>query len=78
VQRHAMEAWKGRAGFQELVGKDPLITRYLNDVEIKSCFDPGYYLRHLDTIYRRVFGRSGGKGARGLSRRRGTGRKRKA
>jgi adenylosuccinate lyase len=78
VQRHAMEAWKGRAGFQELVGKDPLITRYLNDAEIEACFDPRYYLRHLDTIYRRVFGSSAGKGARGLSRGRVTGRKRKA
>ena len=73
VQRHAMAAWEGRvrwhggAGFQELVSKDPLITRYLTEAEIESCFDPAYYLRHLDTIYRRVFGAS----RNGKSQRRG-------
>ncbi|HJU04034.1 MAG TPA: lyase family protein, partial [Nitrospiraceae bacterium] len=78
VQRHAMSAWEGarlgapgdgrvqltgQTGFQESVSKDPLITRYLSADEIKSCFDPRYYLRHLDTIYRRVFGNSSRKGS---------------
>ncbi len=58
VQRNAMEGWKGGAGFQDLVGKDPFITKYLSQAEIKACFDPRYYLRHLDTVYRRVFGRA--------------------
>ena len=83
VQRHAMEPWKGAClgapgargwnsgvgRFQELVSKDPLITRYLSDAEIKSCFDPAYYLRHLNTIYRRVFDRKGSRGRRPLPRR---------
>ncbi|MER3423887.1 MAG: adenylosuccinate lyase [Nitrospiraceae bacterium] len=58
VQRNAMEAWKGRAGFQELVSKDSLITKYLSPAQIADCFDPKHYLRHLDTVYRRVFGSS--------------------
>jgi len=66
VQRNAMEAWKGGAKFQELVAKDPLISRYLNASQIEACFDPKYYLRHLSRIYARVFadasGASGGKG----------------
>jgi adenylosuccinate lyase len=57
VQRCAMGAWKGRAGFQELIGKDPLVTRYLTSSRIQACFDPKYYLRHLDKIYQRVFGK---------------------
>lgn len=56
VQRNAMEGWKGGASFQDLVGKDPFITKYLSQADIKACFDPAYYLRHLDQVYRRVFG----------------------
>jgi len=56
VQRCAMEGWQGRAPFQELVSKDPIVTRYLNQADIDACFDPKYYLRHVDRIYRRVFG----------------------
>src|SRR5207249_3093382 len=56
VQGAAMQAWKGGVGFKELVGKDPFIAKYLSPAQIESCFDPTYYLRHLDTIYRRVFG----------------------
>ncbi|HET6675035.1 MAG TPA: adenylosuccinate lyase [Nitrospiraceae bacterium] len=58
VQRNAMAAWKGGGAFSDLVNKDPLITHYLTAEEIASCFNPVYYLRHLDAIYRRVFGRS--------------------
>jgi adenylosuccinate lyase len=65
VQRCAMGAWKGRAGFQELIGKDPLVTKYLTSLRIQACFDPKYYLRHLDKIYQRVFG----KGAAGKAQR---------
>ena len=59
VQRNAMAAWKGHGGFQELVAKDPFIAKHLTAKEIRSCFDPRHYLRHLNQIYRRVFGRSG-------------------
>jgi len=56
VQGAAMQAWTGGVGFKELVGKDPFIAKYLSTAQIEACFDPSYYLRHLDTIYRRVFG----------------------
>ncbi|TKS60885.1 MAG: adenylosuccinate lyase [Nitrospira sp.] len=55
VQRNAMASWKGAGGFQELVRKDPFIAQHLNKREIAACFNPKYYLRHLDQIYRRVF-----------------------
>ena len=65
VQGNAMEAWKGRAGFQDLVSKDPVVSKYLSAAQIAACFDPTYYLRHLDTIYQRVFGASARKSHRG-------------
>ncbi|OGX08914.1 MAG: adenylosuccinate lyase, partial [Nitrospirae bacterium RIFCSPLOWO2_12_FULL_63_8] len=61
VQRCAMSAWKGRSGFHDLVSKDPFITKRLTHAQIQVCFDPRYYLRHVDTIYRRVFGTGKGR-----------------
>ena len=55
VQRNAMASWKGEGGLRELVSKDPFISQYLKKREIAGCFNPKYYLRHLDRIYRRVF-----------------------
>ncbi len=68
VQRCAMEAWKGKAGFQDLVGKDPVISKALTREQIAACFDPRYYLRHLGKIYRRVFGRGAGTKRTGRGR----------
>jgi adenylosuccinate lyase len=56
IQRCAMEAWKGGVGFQDAVCKDPVVTKHLTAKDIAACFDPAYYLRHLEQIYRRVFG----------------------
>ena len=56
VQRNAMEAWEGRETFHDLVSHDPLISKKLTPAEIKACFDPAWYVRHLDEVYRRVFG----------------------
>lgn len=61
VQRNAMAAWKGGAAFQELISKDPIIAKHLRPAEINACFNPKYYLRHMDQIYRRVFGRTTSK-----------------
>jgi adenylosuccinate lyase len=61
VQRNAMASWRGGGGLQDLVNKDPFISHHLSKEEISTCFNPKYYLRHLDQIYRRVFGRKGGQ-----------------
>ena len=56
VQRNAMEAWEGQGDFYDLVSQDPLISKKLMPAEIKACFEPKWYVRHLDEVYRRVFG----------------------
>ncbi|MBX3333908.1 MAG: adenylosuccinate lyase [Nitrospira sp.] len=58
VQRHAMTSWRGGGGLQDLVSNDPFISRHLTKQDISTCFNPKYYLRHLDRIYQRVFGRT--------------------
>ena len=55
VQGIAMRAWKGEGRFVDLVQRDPTITSRMDGNALMACFDPAYYLRHTDEIYRRVF-----------------------
>ena len=54
VQRNAMRAWRERRSFLELLTADPAVTDRLPADELKSCFDPSWYLRNVDAIFRRV------------------------
>jgi adenylosuccinate lyase len=56
VQRNSMKALKEGRSLEDLVHKDSSIRHVLSEREIKSCFDPRGYLKHLDEIYKRVFG----------------------
>jgi adenylosuccinate lyase len=56
VQRNAMPVWRGEGDFLTLLKKDPDVKKYLSDAEIAEQFDLGYHLKHVDTIFRRVFG----------------------
>lgn len=56
VQRNAMESWKQKKDFKELLLQDRDIMRYLSPEEIDNAFDLKYYLRNIDYIYKRVLG----------------------
>jgi adenylosuccinate lyase len=56
VQRNAMAAWDGEVRFSELLKCDPEINRLLDADSIDGLFDTAYHLKHVDTIFRRVFG----------------------
>jgi adenylosuccinate lyase len=56
VQRNAMPVWRGDGDFNALLKKDPEVKKYLSDAEIDEQFDLGYHLKHVDTIFKRVFG----------------------
>ncbi|MFK8251304.1 adenylosuccinate lyase [Ancylobacter terrae] len=58
VQRNAMPVWRGEGDFRTLLTNDAEVRQYLSDDEIAEKFDLGYHLKHVDTIFRRVFGRS--------------------
>ena len=58
VQRNAMPVWRGEGDFLELLKKDTEVKKYLTDAEIEEQFDLGYHLKHVDTIFKRVFGES--------------------
>lgn len=54
VQANAMTAWREQRSFQELLARDPDVTARLSPAELKECFEPGWYLRNVDAIYRRL------------------------
>ncbi len=56
VQRNAMPVWRGEGDFQTLLKNDADVTKYLTAAEIAEQFDLNYHLKHVDTIFKRVFG----------------------
>jgi adenylosuccinate lyase len=56
VQRNAMPVWRGEGDFKTLLKQDAEVKKYLSDAEIDEQFDLGYHLKHVDTIFKRVFG----------------------
>src|SRR5689334_14650637 len=56
VQRNAMPVWRGEGDFLTLLKADKDVTKYLSDAEIEDNFDLGFHLKHVDTIFARVFG----------------------
>jgi adenylosuccinate lyase len=57
VQRNAMRSWREGLEFKDLISGDHEVRRYLKPQEIEKIFDLRNFLRHLDDIFRRVFGR---------------------
>ncbi len=56
VQKCAMDAWKKKKDFKELILNDSDIRKYLKIEEIETLFDVKVQLRHVNTIFTRVFG----------------------
>jgi len=57
VQRNAMKVWRGEASdFLALLKADPDVRKHLSDPEIAANFDFGYHVKHVDLIFKRVFG----------------------
>jgi len=58
VQRNAMPVWRGEGDFLTLLKQDKDVKARLSDKELEDLFDLGYHLKHVDTIFKRVFGQS--------------------
>ena len=56
VQRNAMPVWRGEGDFLTLLKQDADVRKYLTDAELEEQFDLGYHLKHVDTIFKHVFG----------------------
>ena len=58
VQRNAMKAWAGEGDFLSLLKADKDVRKHLSDAELVDQFDLKFHFAHVDTIFRRVFGRA--------------------
>jgi adenylosuccinate lyase len=60
VQRNAMRVWEsdGQLSLLDLLKADPDVTALLAPDQIEEKFDLAYHLKHVDTIFERVFGKS--------------------
>ena len=55
VQRNAMEAWKERKDFKQVVLQDQEILAHLSADEVEAAFDTEHALRWVDAIFERAF-----------------------
>ena len=56
VQRNAMPVWGGEGDFLSLLKADEDVGKALSRAELEDLFDLGYHLKHVETIFKRVFG----------------------
>ena len=57
VQRNAMPVWEEGKDFKTLLLADSGVREHLSEEEIKNAFDLKVHLRHVDTLFTRVFGK---------------------
>ena len=55
VQRNAMKVWEQGGHLKERLMADTEVMRYLTKDELEELFDLRFYVRHVDTIFKRVF-----------------------
>jgi adenylosuccinate lyase len=58
VQRNAMKVWEsdGELSLLDLLKGDPEVSERLSAEQLDALFDLGYHMKHVDTIFGRVFG----------------------
>lgn len=55
VQRNAMPVWLEGKDFRDLLKSDAAIEKYLSSEEIDNLFDMAFHMKHVDTIFSRLF-----------------------
>jgi adenylosuccinate lyase len=56
VQRNAMRAWKEEGDFASLLKADHEVRKHLSEAELTQLFDIEHHIKHVETIFARVFG----------------------
>jgi adenylosuccinate lyase len=52
-----MQVWQGNGDFLSLLKADPTVRKALTAKQLEENFDLGYHFKHVDTIFKRVFGK---------------------
>jgi len=58
VQRNAMATWQQGGSFLDRLKADKAVLARLTPRDLDPMFDLAYHMRHVDTIFARVFGKS--------------------
>jgi adenylosuccinate lyase len=58
VQHNAMKIWREGGDFLALLKADKQVRKHLSEAELGASFDLAYHLKHVDTIFERVFGKA--------------------
>ena len=58
VQANAMRVWRDGEDFLELLKADPKVRKALSAKELEANFDLKHHFKHVDTIFKRVFGKA--------------------
>ncbi|HZV81370.1 MAG TPA: adenylosuccinate lyase, partial [Geobacteraceae bacterium] len=56
VQKNAMKVWEEGKDFQTELLADKEVVGALGENKIRESFDLNYHLKHVNTIFKRVFG----------------------
>lgn len=56
VQRNAMPVWRGQGDFLSMLKADVEVKAFIDEKSLADCFDVSYHLKHVDTLFARVFG----------------------
>ncbi|HEY8963780.1 MAG TPA: adenylosuccinate lyase, partial [Alphaproteobacteria bacterium] len=59
VQRNAMDVWDsdGKKSFADLLKADKDVAKKLKAKDIDALFDPSWYTKQVDKIFKGVFGK---------------------
>ena len=55
TQKNAAKTWKTKTSFLKNLQKDKAITRHLPQKELLRLFDPAWFTRHTNTVFKRLF-----------------------
>jgi adenylosuccinate lyase len=55
VQRNAMKVWEEKVDFRTALKADAEVRSKLTEAEVDACFALDHHLKHVDTIFARVF-----------------------
>ncbi|MBW1721782.1 MAG: adenylosuccinate lyase [Deltaproteobacteria bacterium] len=56
IQKNALQVWETGRDFKSLLLEDAEITKHLSKEDIEEVFSIDYHLKHVDDIFKRVFG----------------------
>ncbi|CAO3443062.1 adenylosuccinate lyase [Azospirillum largimobile] len=56
VQRNAMQVWEKGGNYLDMLSADPDIAKHIGRDKLEPMFDMTYHTKHVDTVFKRVFG----------------------